>query len=35
MATVSQPFPPPSEGNNIAVKVITTTGAEMTTTIEP
>ena len=31
----SQPFPPPTEGNNIAVKVITTTGAEMTATIEP
>ena len=33
LATVSQPFDPPREGNNIAVKVITNTGAEMTTTI--
>ena len=34
MSTESQPFPPPAPGRNIAVKVITTTGAEMTTTID-
>lgn len=34
VTTVSQPFPPPDPGRNIAVKVITNTGAEMTTTIE-
>lgn len=28
--TVSQPFPPPRPGNNVAVKIITRTGAEMT-----
>lgn len=30
----SQPFPPPQQGNTIAVKVIPRTGAEMTTTVE-
>ena len=34
MSMESQPFPPPATGRNIAVKVITTTGAEMTTTID-
>jgi adenine-specific DNA-methyltransferase len=33
-STVSQPFAPPDPGRNIAIKVITTTGAEMTTTID-
>ena len=33
-STVSQPFAPPDPGRNIAVKVITNTGAEMTTTID-
>lgn len=33
-STVSQPFAPPDLGRNIAIKVITTTGAEMTTTID-
>ncbi|WP_419947132.1 DNA methyltransferase [Candidatus Poriferisodalis sp.] len=33
-STVSQPFAPPDRGRNIAIKVITTTGAEMTTTID-
>ena len=32
--TVSQPFPPPSPGNNVAVKIITRTGAEMTATAD-
>ncbi|MCY3863083.1 MAG: site-specific DNA-methyltransferase [bacterium] len=32
--TVSQPFPPPSPGNNVAVKIITRTGAEMTAIAE-
>lgn len=32
--TKSQPFPPPSAGNSIAVKIITRTGAEMTTIAE-
>ncbi len=31
----SQPFPPPAPGNTVAVKIITRTGAEMTTTIQP
>ncbi len=31
----SQPFPPPQPGNTVAVKIITRTGAEMTTTVEP
>ncbi len=30
----SQPFSPPSEGNSIAVKIITRAGAEMTTIVE-
>ena len=34
MSTVSQPFAPPDPGRNIAVKVITNTGAEMTVTID-
>ncbi|MYA25113.1 MAG: site-specific DNA-methyltransferase [Acidimicrobiales bacterium] len=33
-STVSQPFAPPDPGRNIAIKVITTTGADMTTTID-
>ena len=33
--TVSQPFPPPRPGNNVAVKIITRTGAEMTAVVEP
>ena len=33
-STVSQPFAPPDPGRNIAIKVITTTGTEMTTTID-
>ena len=33
-STVSQPFAPPDPGRNIAIKVITNTGAEMTTTID-
>ncbi len=33
--TVSQPFPPPQPGNNVAVKIITRTGAEMTTLATP
>lgn len=33
-STVSQPFAPPDPGRNVAIKVITTTGAEMTTTID-
>ena len=33
-SVVSQPFAPPDPGRNIAIKVITTTGAEMTTTID-
>ena len=33
-STISQPFAPPDPGRNIAIKVITTTGAEMTTTID-
>ncbi|WP_419911573.1 DNA methyltransferase [Candidatus Poriferisodalis sp.] len=33
-SAVSQPFAPPDPGRNIAIKVITTTGAEMTTTID-
>lgn len=32
--TVSQPFAPPNPGNNVAVKIITRTGAEMTTIAE-
>ncbi len=32
--TVSQPFPPPRPGNTVAVKIITTTGAEMTALAE-
>lgn len=32
--TVSQPFSPPRPGNNVAVKIITRTGAEMTTIAE-
>ena len=28
----SQPFPPPKRGNSVVVKIITRTGAEMTTT---
>ena len=32
--TVSQPFPPPRPGNNVAVKIITRTGAEMTAIVE-
>ena len=32
--TVSQPFPPPNPGNNVAVKIITRTGAEMTAIAE-
>ncbi len=31
----SQPFPPPSPGNTIAIKIITRTGTEMTTTTQP
>ena len=31
----SQPFPPPEPGNTVAVKIITHTGAEMTTIIDP
>ena len=34
MSTVSQPFAPPDPGRNIAVKVITNTGAEMTATLD-
>lgn len=34
MSTISQPFAPPDPGRNIAVKVITNTGAEMTVTID-
>ncbi len=34
MSTVSQPFAPPDPGRNIAVKVITNTGAEMTVTLD-
>lgn len=34
MSTVSQPFTPPDPGRNIAVKVITNTGAEMTVTLD-
>ena len=34
MSTVSQPFTPPAPGRNIAVKVITNTGAEMTATLD-
>ena len=30
----SQPFPPPSEGNSIAVKIITRAGTEMTTVVQ-
>ena len=33
-STVSQPFTPPDFGRNIAIKAITNTGAEMTTTID-
>ncbi len=33
--TVSQPFAPPQPGNNVAVKIITRTGAEMTTIATP
>ena len=33
-STVSQPFTPPDAGRNNAIKVITNTGAEMTTTID-
>ena len=33
-STTSQPFAPPDPGRNIAVKVNTNTGAEMTTTID-
>lgn len=33
-STISRPFAPPDPGRNIAIKVITTTGAEMTTTID-
>ena len=33
-STISQPFQPPDPGRNIAIKVITNTGAEMTTTID-
>ena len=33
-STVSQPFAPPDPGRNIAIKVISTAGAEMTTTID-
>ena len=33
-STVSQPFAAPDPGRNIAIKVITNTGAEMTTTID-
>ena len=33
-STVSQPFAPPDPGRNIAIKVITNSGAEMTTTID-
>ena len=32
--TVSQPFTPPNPGNNVAVKIITRTGAEMTAIAE-
>ena len=32
---VSQPFAPPQPPNNVAVKIITRTGAEMTTTLAP
>ena len=31
----SQPFPPPEKGNTVAVKIITRTGAEMTTHLHP
>ena len=31
----SQPFPPPAPGNSVAVKIITRTGAEMSTLIDP
>ena len=34
MSTVSQPFTPPDPGRNIAIKVITNTGAEMTATLD-
>ncbi len=33
--TESQPFPPPSKGNTVAVKIITRTGTEMTTRLDP
>ncbi|WP_419924937.1 site-specific DNA-methyltransferase [Candidatus Poriferisocius sp.] len=33
--TVSQPFAPPRPGNNVAVKIITLTGAEMTAVVYP
>ena len=31
----SQPFPPPQEGHSVAVKIVTRTGAEMTTVLRP
>jgi len=31
---VSQPFEPPQQGHTVAVKIVTRTGAEMTTTVK-